>query len=278
MTGDRSRHAGKIAIVTGAGQGIGRAIAERLARDGADVVVADINAEGAARAAEEIRAASGVHTRPARLDVSRPAEMRALVADVVAAWGRIDILVNNAGVNLTKPFSETTEEEWDRVIAVNQKGTFFCTQIAGEQMVRQIPEADRAAGGPPEGCRGWIVNMSSISGRRGRPLGTAYAASKAAIISITQSAALFFAPYNIHVNAVSPSVIPTPMWEVIDRERGKYSGMKPGEAMKSFVDTIPLKRAGKPEEIAAVVSFLCSADAEYMTGQTLNVDGGFEMG
>jgi D-sorbitol dehydrogenase (acceptor) len=211
------------------------------------------------------------------LDISRPADIRTAVAGIVAAWGRIDILVNNAGVNLTNPFVGTTEEEWDRVIDVNQKGTFFCTQIVGEQMIRQIPEAYREGGRVPEGCRGWIVNMSSISGRRGRPLGAAYAASKAAIISITQSAALFFAPYNIHVNAISPSVIPTPMWVEIDRERGRYSGLKPGEAMKSFVESIPLKRAGKPEEIAAVAAFLCSPDAEYITGQTINVDGGFEM-
>ena len=271
------RFAGRIALVTGAAQGIGEAIASRLARDGADVVVADVNSSGARATASRIGSETGVRTRAVELDVSRPASIRAVVDETVAAWGRIDILVNNAGVNLTKPFTLTTEEEWDRVIDVNQKGTFFCTQLVGDQMLRQIPEAERTGGAIFDGCRGWIVNLSSISGRRGRPLGAVYAASKAAIISITQSAALFFAPYNIHVNAVSPSVIPTPMWVEIDRERGRYSGLRPGEAMKSFVESIPLKRAGKPEEIAAVVAFLCSEDAEYMTGQTINVDGGFEM-
>jgi NAD(P)-dependent dehydrogenase (short-subunit alcohol dehydrogenase family) len=267
----------KVAVVTGAAQGIGRAIARRFAADGAAVVIVDLDAEGARRAADEISGSTGACATPVALDVSRPADIRAAVDAIVSTHGRIDVLVNNAGVTLTRPFTETTEEEWDRVIDVNQKGTFFCTQIVGSLMIAQAPAVDRRAGSPSEGCRGWIVNLASISGRRGRPLAAAYAASKAAVISITQSAALFFAPHRIHVNAVSPSVVPTAMWEAIDRDKGRYTGLGQGEAFARMVESIPLKRAGTPEEIAAVVAFLCSADAGYVTGQTINVDGGFEM-
>jgi NAD(P)-dependent dehydrogenase (short-subunit alcohol dehydrogenase family) len=121
------------------------------------------------------------------------------------------------------------------------------------------------------------VNFSSISGRRGRAEQIPYAASKAAIISVTQSAALAFAPYNINVNAVCPGVVRTPMWEQIDRDRGRISGLAPGESMQRFVKRTPLKRPGSVEDVAGVVAFLCSSDSDYMTGQTLNVDGGFEM-
>jgi NAD(P)-dependent dehydrogenase (short-subunit alcohol dehydrogenase family) len=124
---------------------------------------------------------------------------------------------------------------------------------------------------------GKIVNFSSISGRRGRSVQMAYAASKAAIISATQSAALAFSPYNINVNAVCPGVVPTPMWEQIDQDRSRLMGARPGEALKAFVEKVPLLRAGSPQDVAGAVAFLCSADADYITGQTLNVDGGFEM-
>src|SRR3990170_69250 len=133
------------------------------------------------------------------------------------------------------------------------------------------------AAGWAERSYGKIVNLSSISGRRGRPLAAHYAASKAAVISITQSAALALAPYNINVNAVCPGVVPTAMWQQIDLDRVRLFGLRPGEAMASFVDSIPLRRAGTPEDIAAAVAFFCSPDADYITGQTLNVDGGYEM-
>ena len=126
-------------------------------------------------------------------------------------------------------------------------------------------------------CYGKIVNFSSISGRHGRAEQIPYSASKAAIISITQSAALAFAPYNINVNAVCPGVVPTPMWEQIEKDRGRISGLAPGESIKSFVERIPLKRSGSCEDVAGAVAFLCSPDSDYMTGQTLNIDGGFEM-
>jgi NAD(P)-dependent dehydrogenase (short-subunit alcohol dehydrogenase family) len=199
-----------------------------------------------------------------------------MVERVVAEFGRIDILVNVAGVARTQAFLEMTEEDWDRVVDTNLKGTVFSMQTVGRQMIRQIPP-EVIAQGRADRSYGRIVNFSSISGRRGRSVQMAYAASKAGIISATQSAALAFSPYNINVNAVCPGVVPTPMWEQIDRDRSRLMGAQPGEALKAFIEKVPLLRAGRPEDVAGVVAFLCSSDADYITGQTLNVDGGFEM-
>ncbi len=269
------RLAGKIAVVTGAGQGIGRGIALRLAREGAAVVVAEFNPETAGDVAAEVQA-QGARALSYPIDVTSPQALHRMVRDVTGAFGRIDILVNNAGAMQTKPLLDLTEDDWDRIVGVNERGLFFCLQTMAAQMIAQVPEEVKAAGHAAHG-HGKIVNLSSISGRRGRPLAAHYAASKAAVISITQSAALALAPYNINVNAVCPGVVATPMWEQIDRERGRLFGLKAGEAMAAFVDTVPLKRAGTPEDIAAAVAFLCSPDADYITGQTLNVDGGYEM-
>ncbi len=266
---------GKIAIITGAGQGIGRGIALRLAEEGAHIVVAEFHPETAAAVAREVEG-RGQRALAYPIDVSEVNAVAQMVTDVVRTFGRIDILVNNAGVMQTKPLLDLTEADWDRVIAVNQRGLFFCLQAVAAQMVRQVPEDIKAAGRAPRSF-GKIVNVSSISGRRGRPLSAHYAASKAAVISITQSAALALAPFNINVNAVCPSVVPTPMWQQIDQDRGGLLGLKPGEAMAAFIEAIPLKRAATPEDIAGAVAFLCSADADYITGQALNVDGGHEM-
>ncbi len=288
------RFAGKVAIVTGAGQGIGRAIALRLAREGAHVVIAEYNAANAAAVAQEIAAAGG-RALAYPVDIADAAAGQKMVDDVAAQLGRLDILVNNAGVIQTKPMLELTEADWDRVLDVNLRGTFFLIQAAARQMIRQLPEALRAAAATPADIMkmktaepeadlsqfapsyGKIVNLSSIAGRRGRPLQTHYAASKAAIINLTQSAALALAPYRINVNAVCPGVVMTPMWQQIDAERGRLFGARPGEAMANFINTVPLKRAAVPEDVAGAVAFLCSADADYITGQALNVDGGFEM-
>lgn len=266
---------GKIAIVTGAGQGIGKGIALRLAGEGSTVVIAEGNPDTAAGAAGEITAQGG-QAMPYPIDVSSGEAVRRMVGEVVRRFGRIDILVNNAGVMQTKPLLDLSEEDWDRVIAVNQRGLFFCLQTVAAQMIDQVPEAVKAAG-RAERSYGKIVNLSSISGRRGRPLAAHYAASKAAVISLTQSAAIALAPYNVNVNAICPGVVPTPMWQQIDLERGRLFGLQPGEAMAAFIETIPLKRAGTPEDVAAAAAFLCSGDADYITGQTLNVDGGYEM-
>ena len=267
--------AGKVAVVTGSGQGIGKAVALRLASGGADVVVADINRQTAEQTSVELLALG--RRAPAQpVDVASAAQVQSMMDRVVAEFGRIDILVNAAGVAQTKPFLEITEQDWDRIVDTNLKGTVFCMQAAARQMVRQVPQ-EVIAQGRAECSYGKIVNFSSISGRRGRSVQMAYAASKAAIISVTQSAALALSPYNINVNAVCPGVIPTPMWEQIDRDRSRIMGAPPGEAMKAFVDKVPLQRVGRPEDAAGAVAFLCSTDADYITGQTLNVDGGFEM-
>ncbi len=284
----------KIAIVTGAGQGIGRGVALRLGREGARVVVAEYNSDTAAAVAGEIEAEGG-EALAYRVDISDVAAVRRMVDDVVAGFGRIDILVNNAGVVQTKPMLDLTEADWDRVIDVNMRGTFFCLQTVAQQMIRQLPESLRS-GAPADlltaqlsketaevvttsllPCYGKIVNFSSIAGRRGRPLSTHYAATKAAIINITQSAALALAPYRINVNAVCPGIVPTPMWDSIDKDRADLFGARPGEAMNAFIGTVPLKRAATPEDLAGAVAFLCSSDADYVTGQALNVDGGYEM-
>lgn len=290
------RFKGQVAIVTGAGQGIGRGIAQRLAREGAAVVVAEYNPATGEAAAAAIRAEGGSATAY-RVDISDVAAVRRMVDDIVASFGQIDILVNNAGVVQTKPLMDLTEQDWDRVIDVNQRGVFFCLQAIAAQMIRQVPDSVRAAAERPAdimaikadqwdqaagdaGTRaayGKIVNLSSIAGRRGRPLSAHYAASKAAIISMTQSAALALAPYRITVNAVCPGIVPTPMWQQIDQERGQLFGAQPGEAMAAFIRAVPLRRAATAEDVAGAVAFFCSMDADYITGQALNVDGGYEM-
>ncbi|MBI3942624.1 MAG: glucose 1-dehydrogenase [Chloroflexi bacterium] len=269
------RLAGKVAVVTGAGQGIGQGVALRLAGEGADLVIAEFNPQTATTVAQQI-AALGRRALAYPIDIGDVSAVRQMVATVAEEFGRIDILVNNAGITQTIPMLDLAETDWDTIHTVNQRGLFFCLQAVALQMVRQIPDEVKAAGRAGRSY-GKIVNLSSISGRRGRPLAAHYAATKAAVISITQSAALALAPYNINVNAVCPSVVPTPMWQQIDLDRGRLFGMKPGEAQAAFIENIPLKRAATPEDIAGAIAFFCSADADYITGQTLNVDGGFEM-
>jgi NAD(P)-dependent dehydrogenase (short-subunit alcohol dehydrogenase family) len=269
------RFTGKVAIVTGAGSGIGRAVAMRLAREGAEVVAVDIDEQAILDTLSKMES-SGLRFLPYTIDLQNIQQIPVMLHKTVEEFGRLDILVNSAGVAQTKPLLEITAQDWDRIVDINQKGLFFCIQAAGAQMIQQIPSDVREAG-ISERSYGKIVNLSSISGRRGRALQTPYAASKAAIISITQSAALAFAPYNINVNAIAPSIVLTPMWEQIDRDRSSLSGLPAGKVLTDFIERIPLKRPATVEDIAAAVSFLCSSDADYITGQCLNVDGGFEM-
>jgi acetoin reductase-like protein len=269
------RHGGKVAIITGAGQGIGRGVAKRLAQEGARVVIAEFNADNAEDAAQEIMGQGG-EALAYPIDIADVDQIPRMVEDIVTRFRRIDILVNNAGVNRTQYMMDITPQDWDRVQRVNQRGLFFCLQAVARQMIEQVPDDIKQAGKAPQSY-GRIVNFSSIAGRSGRPYAADYSASKWAVISITQSAAMAFAPYNINVNAVCPGVVLTPMWTDIDRTQAERFGLNQGQWIQKTIDSVPLKRAATPEDLAAAVSFLCSDDADYITGQTINVDGGVEM-
>jgi len=253
------RLAGKIALVTGGGQGIGRAIALRLAEDGADVAVADLNLESAQNVAREIEHA-GRRALAVQADVRKIDMVRKMVSDVVEHFGTIDILVNNAGVGLFNPIFEIDEREMDLQYEVNVKGLFFAMQAAAEHMVKK--------------GSGKIVNLASQAGRRGEAYALSYCMSKAAVISMTQSAALALAPHQINVNAVAPGVVDTPFWVEVDKKFAKILNLPVGEHKRRTVASIPLGRIEQPEDVAKAVAFLASEDADYITGQTLNVDGG----
>ena len=257
MTNDSSPL--NVAVVTGAGQGIGRAIACRLATDGFSLVIADIN-EGALQEVKQELESLGAQALAIQADLTKLDEIQRVI-DRAAQWGSIRVLVNNAGRVMITPFLEISEQEWDAIMALNLKTVFFATQFAAKHM---------QAGGR-------IVNLSSISGRSGRPDQAHYAAAKCAVISVTQSAALSFASQGITVNAICPGVVETPMTSGIHQVRAGALGITPEESLARMVARIPLGHPAKTDDIAKVVSFLCSPDAAYITGQSLNVCGGMEM-
>jgi NAD(P)-dependent dehydrogenase (short-subunit alcohol dehydrogenase family) len=247
----------KVAVVTGGARGIGAAIAERYAGEGARVIVADILGKEAAAAAERI----GRDSFAIELDVTRRESIADLVRSVVARAGRIDILVNNAAIFDMAPVLEITEESYDRQFAINVKGLLFTLQAVAAQMVAQ-------------GRGGKIINMSSQAGRRGEALVAVYCATKAAVISLTQSAGLDLIKHRINVNAIAPGVIDTPMWDLVDAKFAKYEDLPPGEKKRQVGRAVPYGRMGLPQEVAGAAVFLASADADYIVAQTLNVDGG----
>jgi acetoin reductase-like protein len=257
MTNDSSPL--NVAVVTGAGQGIGRAIAYRLATDGFSLVVADIN-EGALQDVKQELENLGAQALAIQADLTKLDEIQRVI-DRASKWGSIHVLVNNAGRVMITPFLEISEQEWDAIMALNLKTVFFATQFAAKHM---------QAGGR-------IVNLSSISGRSGRPDQAHYAAAKCAVISVTQSAALSFASQGITVNAICPGVVETPMTSGIHQIRAGALGITAEESLARMVAKIPLGYPAKTDDIAKVVSFLCSPDAAYITGQSLNVCGGMEM-
>jgi len=257
-----------VTLVTGAGRGIGRAIALRYAREGATVVAADIDEASAKVVAEEIRAL-GAAGEAARVDVSKPEQSTAMVERAAERFGRLDVLVNNAGVIRVRRLLDLTPEDWDHIHNVNSRGLFFALQAGARQMSRQTPLGE----GRP---RGKIINIASIAGRSGRPMMAAYAASKAAVISITQSAAMGLVPH-VTVNAICPGVVDTPMWQQIDREWTSIEKQPPGWAWQERIRGIPMARPEKPEDLAGIAVFLASADSDYATGQSYHVDGGMVM-
>jgi len=258
---------GPVVAVTGAGQGIGRALARAFARQGARVVVSDIDAASCAAAADELR------TLGVPGDVTRAEHCAALVERTVAAFGRLDVMICNAGIMQLKPLLELDGSDWDRMLGVNVKGSFLTLQAAARQMLAQPPMAD----GRP---RGKILLMASIAGRSGAgPIAAViphYRASKAAVISLTQSAAIAFAP-QITVNAICPGLVETDMWQRMDRDWTALQGVPQGQAWQQRVAAVPMGRAQTPGDVADLAMFLASPAADYMTGQSINVDGGLMM-
>jgi meso-butanediol dehydrogenase / (S,S)-butanediol dehydrogenase / diacetyl reductase len=252
---------GQVAIVTGGGHGIGRAIALRLAREGAAVAVADIDEEGAGRVVREIGDQGG-KAIARRIDVRQETDAQRLVADTVVSFGRVDVLVNNAGVLRVAPLLETDEDTWDLTFDVNVKGILFCTQAAVRQMIAQ-------------GQGGRIVNAASGAAKMGPnlPIG-AYAASKHAVLGLTRCFAVELAPYNILVNCYCPGIVDTAMWDVIDRDVATRRGVPPGSVKAEALSSIPLGRLQTPEDVANVVAFFASSDASYVTAEAINNSGG----
>jgi NAD(P)-dependent dehydrogenase (short-subunit alcohol dehydrogenase family) len=250
----------KVAIVTGAGAGVGKAVALRYAREGARVVVAEIDEPSGEKTTAEI-VAGGRQAVFVRADLSRLADIDALMKRTVAAFGRIDILMNNAGVTRKLNFFEVTEADWDWIHAVNSKGAFFCMQAAAREMA--------------ERREGKIVNIASIAGKGFRGTSNvAYAGSKGAVIAMTRVAASQLAPYNINVNAICPGVTRTALYERIVEGVAEREKITVAEASARMDATIPLKRSNTPDDIAHMAVFLASDEARNITGQSFNVDGG----
>lgn len=254
------RLADKIAIVTGAGRGMGRAIALRFAEEGAHVVSADVNATTAQDTAAAVEAL-GRRSLPVHVDLGEIADIHKLVQQTMATFGRIDILVNNAGVTRALELFEVTPQDWDWMHRINARGVFFCLQAVAEEMVKQNS--------------GKIINIASVAGKGYRYTSNiAYAASKGAVVVMTQVAAMTLARHNINVNAICPGATETEMLQSIHQDRAAQRGVALDDLARRSVASIPLQRANTPEDIAAMAVFLASEEARNLTGQAINVDGG----
>ncbi|HXU88573.1 MAG TPA: SDR family NAD(P)-dependent oxidoreductase [Methylomirabilota bacterium] len=253
---------GQVAIVTGGGRGIGRATALELARLGADVVVAELDKAGAERTASEV-GALGRKSLAIATDVTRRSDLTAMVERTKAALGRIDVLVNNAGIYRAASTLDVTEEHWDAIMTINAKAVFFASQAVLPVMIAQK--------------RGAIVSLASMAGKIGSKTNLPYNASKAAVISMTKSLALAHAADGIRVNCVCPGFVETDMWKMVARDQGALLGMSAEEFTRQRASQVPLGRMERAEDVAAVIGFLASPRAGYMTGQALSVDGGLVM-
>jgi NAD(P)-dependent dehydrogenase (short-subunit alcohol dehydrogenase family) len=251
------RLSGKVAFITGAGGGIGYAFAQSYLREGAQVAIGDINQAQIENAA----AGLGASCLPVHIDVTKSASIDAAIASVVATFGKIDILVNNAAVFDLAPIVEITEASYHKNFAVNVYGTLFTLQAAARHMIAQ-------------GHGGKIINMASQAGRRGEPLVAVYCATKAAVISLTQSAGLDLIKHGIHVNGIAPGVIDTPMWAEVDALFAKYENRPLGEKKRLVGEAVPLGRMGTPQDLTGMAVFLASSESDYIVAQTYNVDGG----
>jgi NAD(P)-dependent dehydrogenase (short-subunit alcohol dehydrogenase family) len=247
----------KVALVTGGARGIGAAIAERYVAEGARVAIADISLVHA----EETAARHGDEAVAFALDVTKAASIEAAVESVVQRWGGVDILVNNAGIFDMAPIVDVTEASYDKVFAVNVKGLFFTLQAVAKRMIAR-------------GQGGKIINMASQAGRRGEALVSIYCASKAAVISLTQSAGLDLIKHRINVNGIAPGVVDTPMWAGVDALFAKYEHRPIGEKKRLVGEAVPFGRMGLPNDHVGAAVFLASSDSDFVVAQTLNVDGG----
>ena len=253
---------GQIAIVTGAGRGIGRATALELARMGADIVVAELEQANAERTASEVRGL-GRRALAVPTDVTSRKDLAAMAERTRAELGRIDILVNNAGIYRAAATLEVTEDHWDAIMNINAKAVFFASQAVLPTMIAQK--------------RGAIVSLASMAGKIGSRANLPYNASKAAVISMTKSLALAHAADGIRVNCVCPGFVETDMWAAVAREQSALLNQSPEEFTRRRIQQIPVGRMERPEDVANMIGFLVSPRSEYMTGQALSVDGGLVM-
>jgi D-sorbitol dehydrogenase (acceptor) len=251
------------ALLTGAGGGIGLAVAQAYLREGARCTVADIAAEPSP-GVQSLISAHGNRVQYVAADVTKGGDIQRLIETARAQFGAIRILYNNAALFDMAPLLESDEAMYDKLFAVNVKGMFFVMQAVLKQMVA-------------EKIQGAVINLASQAGRRGEALVSHYCATKAAVISYTQSAALAMAPHKIRVNAIAPGVIDTPMWKHVDALFARYEELKIGEKKIAVGKAVPLGYMGAPEDVASVAVFLASDEASYITAQTLNVDGGSVM-
>jgi D-sorbitol dehydrogenase (acceptor) len=248
---------GKTALITGAARGIGLEFAHAYIAEGATVALADINAEAVQKAAASL----GPKAIAVQMDVTRQDSIDAGFVEAVARLGKLDILINNAALFTAAPIMEITRVDYDRVFAVNTAGTFFCLQAAARQMIAQ-------------GTGGKIINMASQAGRRGESLVAVYCATKAAVISLTQSAGLDLIQHGINVNAIAPGVVDGEHWEVVDAHFAKYEGRKLGEKKKLVFESVPIGRGATAADLTGMAIFLATPEADYIVAQTFGVDGG----
>jgi meso-butanediol dehydrogenase/(S,S)-butanediol dehydrogenase/diacetyl reductase len=252
---------GKTIIVTGAARGIGRAAAERLAREGANIVIGDIDQDEAKAAVAAIETGGG-HAAAQWVDVAERESVRALVAAAVARYGPLHVMFNNAGIAQAVPLIDTTEDQFSRLMRINALGVMIGIQEAARQFIAQ-------------GGGGKIVNTASVAGKQGFALVGAYSASKFAVVGLTQAAARELAPSKITVNGFCPGIVATELWRNLDEQimhTGRTS--KAGEAMAQFGEDILLGRVSTAEDCAGIAAYLASSDSDYMTGQCIQVDGG----
>jgi NAD(P)-dependent dehydrogenase (short-subunit alcohol dehydrogenase family) len=252
----------KVIVITGAAKGIGAGIALRAAQENMQLVLIDYDQQQLNGFVEEMKQISKNVTGVC-LDISDIPKVRESIDRIIGDFSKIDVLVNNAGIMQTKSIFEIEEEDWDRVLNVNLKAMFFLSQAVGQHMVSQ--------------GSGSIVNIASVAARAPRPLAIHYGASKSGVLSLTRSMAEFFGSYGIRVNAVCPGAMDTEMIQRIGKERADRFNITPEEAIRDYVGNIPINRLGQPEDIAEMVLFLASDKAGYVSGQALNVCGGWQM-